>query len=185
LLSHARVLQDERSGLFSHGFNDATGRPNRVHWGRGQGWALLGLADTAPALPSESPARAEAVQRLGAQIAGLAATEAEPGVWHTVVDAPETYLEPSVGAFVALGVHRAIRAGLVGDEYDALVSRAMSTITAAVAPAGELLGVSDATPVGDDAAHYGARGRGVFPWGQGPALLALLEAGEAGDGRTG
>lgn len=176
LLTHARALQDARTGLFSHGFNDATGWPNRVHWGRGQGWALLGLADTAPALPPGSPAREEAVQRLAAQVAGLAATEAESGAWHTVVDAPETYLEPSVGAFVALGVGRALRAGLVGGGYRALVARARAAITDAVAPAGELAGVSDATPVGDDAAHYGARGRGVFPWGQGPALLALLEA---------
>lgn len=184
LLSHARVLQDERSGLFAHGFDDATGRANGVYWGRGQGWALLGLADTAEHLSLDHPARPEIRQRLAAQIAGLAATEARSGAWHTVVDAPETYLEPSVGAFVALGVGRAIRANLVGAGYGALAGCALATTIAGIAPTGELVGVSDATPVGEDAAHYGARGRGVFPWGQGPALLALLEAAGPGDARV-
>ncbi|MGN6673474.1 MAG: glycoside hydrolase family 88 protein [Thermomicrobiales bacterium] len=175
LLTHARVLQDDRTGLFSHGFDDAIGRANGIHWGRGQGWALLGLADTAAALPAGHPAQPEIGQRLAALVVGLAATEAAPGAWHTVVDAPATYFEPSVGAFVALGVGRALLHGLVAREYAPLVHRAWVATAAGIRPDGALAGVSDATPVGADAAHYGGRGRGVFPWGQGPALLAAIE----------
>lgn len=51
LLAHARILQDDRTGLFSHGFDDASGRPNGVFWGRGQGWALTSLLETLVALP--------------------------------------------------------------------------------------------------------------------------------------
>jgi len=114
LLSHARVLQDDRNGLFSHGFDDASDQPNGIFWGRARGWALLGLGDTLQALPGNHPARLEIAQRGRALAAGLRSTEAEPGCWHTVVDAPWTYVE-----------------------------------------------------------HYAQRGRGVFPWGQGAALLAL------------
>ncbi len=184
LLGHARVLQDERSGLFSHGFDDAAGRPNGVHWGRGLGWALLGLADTAHELPREHPAQAEIRQRLNALVEGLARTEAETGAWRTVVDAPETYIESSVGAFVALGVGRAVRHGLVPASWSSLADRAWEATAARIAADGSLPGVSDATPVGADAAHYGARPLGVFPWGQGPALLAAIERleSEAGHG---
>ncbi len=175
LLRHARVLQDERSGLFSHGFDDASGERNTVHWGRGQGWALLGLVDTLHNLPPEHPARAEATDRLHALVDGLASTEASPGAWHTVVDAPETYVESSVGAFVALGVGRGMRYGLLPDHWSALVERALAATLSNISPDGLLEGVSDATPVGANAAHYGARNRGSFPWGQGPALLALIE----------
>ncbi|MGH2533150.1 MAG: glycoside hydrolase family 88 protein [Thermomicrobiales bacterium] len=175
LLTHARPLQDERTGLFSHGFNDTEGRANGVFWGRGLGWALLGLVDTAAELPASHRARAEIGQRLIALVAGMAATEAAPGAWHTVVDHPETYLEPSVSAFVALGVGRAVRHGLAAAEYAALADRAWAATAAGFSADGALLDVSDATPVGADAAHYGARPRGVFPWGQGPALLAAIE----------
>jgi unsaturated rhamnogalacturonyl hydrolase len=175
LLGHARVLQTERSGLFSHGFDDATGRANGVHWGRGQGWALLGLVDTAANLPHRHPARGEIGQRLDGLVRGLAATEAALGVWHTVVDAPETYVESSVGAFVALGVGRAVRRGLLPTTWSALVDRSWEAVARRVSPDGDLEGVSDATPVGPNALHYGGRARGSFPWGQGPALLAAVE----------
>ena len=175
LLSHARVLQDERSGLFSHGFDDARGERNNVHWGRGQGWALLGLVDTLRHLPAEHPARAEATDRLEALVEALAATETDPGAWHTVVDAPDTYVESSVGAFVALGVGRGIRHGLLAAGWSPLADRAWAATRGHISDDGFLAGVSDATPVGPDAAHYGARNRGSFPWGQGPALLAAVE----------
>lgn len=175
LLGHARVLQDERSGLFSHGFDDAAGWPNGVHWGRGQGWALLGLIDTAANLPGGHPARDEIAQRLDRLMRGLAATEAETGTWHTVVDAPDTYLESSVGAFVALGAGRGMRVGLLPRTWSALADRSWQATVRRISVDGVLDGVSDATPVGPDAAHYGARGRGGFPWGQGPALLAAVE----------
>src|SRR5690606_41298336 len=41
----AAVLQDA-SGLFHHGYDVHARRPNGVHWGRGQGWALWGLVGT-------------------------------------------------------------------------------------------------------------------------------------------
>jgi rhamnogalacturonyl hydrolase YesR len=172
LLGHSRVLQDSSTGLFSHGFDDASGRANGVFWGRGQGWALLGLVETARILPDETEIR----DRLTAQVNGLVATESnDPGQWHTVVDHTETYLEPSVSAYVALGVGRAVRDGLISNEHWPLVTRALAATRAALDDYGALRGVSDATPVGHDAAHYAARPRGVFAWGQGAALLAVLE----------
>jgi unsaturated rhamnogalacturonyl hydrolase len=175
LLSNARVLQDEASGLFSHGFDDATGKPNRVHWGRGQGWALLGLVDTLHLLPEGSAGYAEICERLSALVAGLDRWEQEPGRWSTVVDRPETYRESSVSAFAALGVQRAMRWGLLDQDHAGMVQRAWDATLVQVAPTGELTGVSDATPVGADAAHYDARPLGSYPWGQGPALLAAIE----------
>jgi len=174
LVAHARVLQDERTGLFSHGFDDASGRPNQVFWGRGQGWALTGLLDTLVALPPEHPASAELRLRFTALVDSLATFEAGAGRWHTVVDAPETYVEASVGAFVALAVGDAVRDGLLdGLRYAPLAKRALEATRSAVDRVGALLGVSDATPVGSDVDHYARRPLGVFPWGQGPALLAL------------
>ncbi len=170
LLSHARILQDERSGLFAHGFDDQAGRANGVHWGRGQGWALLGLTDTLDHCPN-----AEIAQRLAALVAGLADTEANSGAWHTVVDDSKTYIEASVAAFVALGVGRAIKRAQVPQAYTPLAARALDAMRRGIDTDGRLQGVSDATPVGHTTADYGRRPCGVFPWGQGPALMALLE----------
>ncbi len=178
LLGHARVLQDDATGLFSHGFDDDAGAPNRVHWGRGQGWALLALVDTARNLPPGTPGRDEIVDRLQALVAGLARTEAGSGEWSTVVDVPATSIEASVPAFVALGVGRGLDSGLVDRQYRELFDHAWRTTRASIGDDGMLRGVSDATPVGADASHYDSRRTGVFPWGQGPALLAAIELNE-------
>lgn len=176
ILSHARVLQGD-DGLFSHGFDDATGRANQVRWGRGQGWALLGLTDTLEALPGAHSARAEIAQRLHGLAAGLARWEDGewPGRWHTVLDRSDTYIESSVGAFVALGIERAVARGHVPVAHRAMARRALVALAGFTTPDGAFGGTSDATPVGLDVAHYAARPRGVYPWGQAPALLALLE----------
>lgn len=176
ILSHAHVLQDQ-CGLFSHGFNDAIGEPNSIFWGRGQGWALLGLTDTLSNLPSNHPARPEINTRLHRLVAALAQSESlvSPGTWHTVVNQPDTYLESSVGAFVALGVGHAILHQFIDTKYQAMVNSASTRLPQLINPNGEMVGTSDATPVGADVAHYAQRRQGVFAWGQAAALLALMQ----------
>jgi unsaturated rhamnogalacturonyl hydrolase len=172
-LSRARLLQDS-TGLFSHGFDDAAGRANRVHWARGQGWALLGLVDTLAGVPDAASAgSAELRDRLRALLHALKLT-ADEGRWHTVVDVETTPFEASLSAFAALGIGRARRAGLIGSEHDDLADEGRQAALRALTPMGAFE-VSDATPVSSSVADYAARSTGVFPWGQGPFILMELE----------
>src|SRR5439155_8117305 len=103
---------------------------------------------------------------------------AEPGRWHTVVDAAETYLEPSVSAFVSLGVAQGVAQQRLPAAMLALAERALAATVSGIDAAGRFVDVSDATPVGSDKQHYTRRARGVYAWGQGPALLALVRSAE-------
>ena len=148
----ARTLQDQ-TGLFSHSFDVATGRANDVHWGRGQGWALHGMR-VVPAM-------------LGRQISLLTALarHESAGAWRTIVDDPDAPIEHSVSALVAA-------ADGIGPAWTPMRRRALAAAIAAL-DAGGGLPVSVATPArGRDT--YLDRVTGVFPWGQGPLLLALL-----------
>lgn len=166
LLEHLRVLQDE-SGLCSHGFDVRRGVANGVHWGRGQGWALLGLVGTLA-----HAADAEVSERLDALLEGLARHEHD-GTWRTVVDDPGAPHEASVSALVAAGVHGGLRDGVVDRRWEALGCRALAAAESALVCDG--LPVSTATPVGSPRT-YREPGTGVFPWGQGPLLLAWAAA---------
>jgi unsaturated rhamnogalacturonyl hydrolase len=152
-------LQDS-SGLFSHGFDVRTVTANGVHWGRGQGWALHGL------IAVEAPA---ATRRL---LSALAAVE-EDGRWRTIADDPAAPLENSVSALVAAGIRRGIASGRVDPLWKPLAERALAAAVAALDGDGGLP-VSAATPAGPPEVYL-ARPAGIFPWGQGPLLLALLE----------
>lgn len=167
----AAVLQDD-SGLFSHGYDVYAGQSNGVHWGRGQGWALWGLVS---ALAREHDATLSA--RLDVLVDALAEHEVE-GRWRTIVDDPSAPWEASVSALVAAGLLAGLQAGVVDPDAAGLAERALACARDE-ATDGALI-VSEATPVGTPVTYLSRRS-GVFPWGQGPLLVALaIEAGFKG-----
>jgi rhamnogalacturonyl hydrolase YesR len=154
----AAVLQDE-SGLFNQSYDVATGLANGVHWGRGQAWALYGLRAV-----RTDPAAAARLDRLTAALAPFE----HDGAWRSIVDDPDAPIDYSLSAMVAAAD------GVRPDDpqWIAIRQRALSAAVAALDGRGGLP-VASATPVGV-ARDYLGRDTGVFPWGQGPLLLALL-----------
>jgi unsaturated rhamnogalacturonyl hydrolase len=173
LLGYARTLQAD-SGLLFHGFERDCGRNGEL-WARGNGWALMGLVDTLALLPRTHAAWPELQQRTVALVDALARAQDASGLWHTVIDDPATYLESTLATMAAYAVSEGIRHGVIDASRHADMERkARAAMHAQVAPDGTLQRVSDATPVGARAV-YATRPFGVFPWGQGPLLLALCQ----------
>lgn len=162
---YAAALQ-RADGLFDHGYDVVADRGNGVAWGRGQGWALLGLVDTLEVV-RDAPLR----DRLGRLVEALARYERD-GRWGTVIDRPDAPVENSVGAYVGWAVGRAVTLGLVDSSYGELAERAYAATLSALTGGG--LEVSAATPVasGDS---YLRQPTGVYAWGQAPVLHALLD----------
>lgn len=159
------VLQGE-SGLFSHVFDVATGHANEVHWGRGQGLALYGLVETA----CVGAHRASLAARATALLTALARCE-DDGRWRAIVDDSSAPIENSVSVLVAYAVLAGVAAGVVDDRWSPMGERAL-------AAALEELDASVGLPVSPDPTTGPATGYlsgevGVYPWGQGPLLLAL------------
>ncbi|MDR7544885.1 MAG: glycoside hydrolase family 88 protein [Armatimonadota bacterium] len=180
ITAYIRVLLDQGTGLFCHGCDVATGRPNGIRWGRGNGWALLGLVDLLRFLPADHAGGEWLRSVVRRQLHALLRLQDPSGHWHTVLDRPDTYLETSVAAMMAWAVPQAVRLGLAGPETSgqqaplAAAARAYDAALSALDAQGNLTGVSEATPVGDLSA-YTRRPTGVFPWGQGPLLLAMAD----------
>jgi unsaturated rhamnogalacturonyl hydrolase len=180
---YVRLLQAE-SGLFDHFVLDGEPGTFGPGWGRGQGWALLGLLDvieTAERLDLDDAA-ATAVADLGAAANALvgAMTELQgpDGHWAAVVTDPGSGRESSTAAFMGDGFARAIRAGVVPVERRApvltAIEMAVAATRSALSAAGTLTDVSAAVMACTEPTHYSHVPRGfLVPWGQGPALLAL------------
>ncbi len=169
-----RLLQDERTGLCHHSYSCGHGWRGPL-WGRGQGWALLGLVDTLRALPAEIDGRVELTERLDRLTEALVACQDSSGQWHTVVDDESSYLETSVAAFFVAAVTSAVEGGLLGANFDKAVELAWTATASAVRPDGVLDGVSAETPTTlPPAAYRTVPTGGIYPWGQGPLVLAAL-----------
>ena len=175
LRTYAEVLWDPAAQLFVHGYDAAGKERSPVHWARGNGWALVGLVDVLEVLPPSSENAKFARRRARTLAQTLIGLQSDSGAWHTVLDDRTSPLEGSTSALFGFALTRARRMGFieVGDQADQCIDRAMRDVKDRVGASGALL-VSSATPVGTRST-YVDRDLGVFPWGQGPALLAITE----------
>lgn len=176
MLSYADALLDPAAGLFRHGFDSATGRQSCCSWARGNGWALHGLIDTLAELSPGFPGRSRLLDLLQTQAAELTRLQTASGLWHTILDDPGSPLENSTAAFFVSGLMCARRYGYLpaSRALDDCIKTGLQALYSAIGADGSLQ-VSYATPVGPRETYVNAP-TGVFPWGQGPLILAMLEA---------
>ena len=167
------LLQDTRTGLFWHFWLERTDATYGLGWGRGQGWALLGLLDVLEQLPPSNPAwprLADSVVRLAQ---ALRDHQHPSGHWPTLVQEPGSYLESSTALFVVTGFLRGIQLGVLDASAQTVASRAWNAGVAVVSDDGEVTEVSAAVWASTAQGHYRAVPTGfVVPWGQGPLLTA-------------
>ena len=173
---YIEALQKE-SGLFDHFvLRGVPGRTFGPGWGRGQGWALLGMLDVIEQL--ELPSDHDISRSAVALIDQMVSLQRPDGHWAVVITDPDSGDEPSTAAFMAAGFLRAHRMGLIeGQHYLDSVDRALDALARDVDEDGLLAGVSRAVMACTTASHYAFVPRGFnVPWGQGPLVLALCEA---------
>ena len=167
------VLVDARVPLLYHGFSETTGDHIGLLWGRGVGWAVLGLADTLAGMPEGISGRDALVANFRSMASALRDLQSENGHWHTILDHQEAYLESSIACFVCTAFFKGMRTSLLDRSFVECARRSWNALSGSMSETGQLL-VSEATPEGD-LASYQTLGLGVFPWGQGPALRAIQE----------
>jgi unsaturated rhamnogalacturonyl hydrolase len=187
ICGHIAALQDCKTGLFYHNYDEETGRRNGIHWARGNGWAILGLVRCLESLPpfhlGHSVIR-ESLRRLACTLVG--AQDPETSLWHNVVDHPETSFETSASLMIACALMRAGRLALLKPVAGTAGARAWLTLWRRVDPDGTVQGVSARTPPRGDVASYEARPTGGnYPWGQGSYLLAAAAWLETARGHNG
>jgi Predicted unsaturated glucuronyl hydrolase involved in regulation of bacterial surface properties, and related proteins len=174
LLNHARLLQDD-AGLFCHTYNVDTQTTDGVHWGRGQGWALMGLLETWKRLPDGFSGRDEIASRFRRCLEALEALQTPEGSWHTVVDDPESYTESSTAAFYVIAASQAITHGLIPRKHYTYIKRAWRAVENSFSGDGRYLGVSEDTWSGDKQYYRSVPKRSFSTWSQGAALAAIKE----------
>jgi unsaturated rhamnogalacturonyl hydrolase len=174
-LALVEVLQ-QPDGVFAHFFLERTGRTYGHGWGRGQGWALLGLLDVLEHLP---PAHA-AASRLRAALVRLAdaliATQEVDGHWPTPIADRTSFHETSTASFASAGLARGAALGLLDASVLPTAERAWRASLASVRPNGSTDGVSAALWASTAPSHYAGAPVGFqVPWGAGPFLVAATE----------
>jgi len=187
LEAHQRHLLDPSTGLFWHvAFIDKQAHSPCL-WARGNSWFSIAvpevMAEVARAGLRErfAPKIAPIERSLARQLNAVVELQDRSGLWHTIIDRADSYLEASAAGGFALALGRALRMDLGGldlararEAYE----RALAALCDKINRDGEFTGVSQQTPPGDFA-FYNSIELGTAPFGTGVCLMALSEALEA------
>ena len=117
-------------GLYAHIFFLEEGGANRIPWGRGNGWVLLALSEVLLLMP-ENYEGYQAVMKIYQEMAYgvLRHRDKEYGIWHQVVNNPESYLETSGSAMFITALARGIRNGWLKNTFKIDVVNAWEQLT--------------------------------------------------------
>ncbi|ELQ6148316.1 glycoside hydrolase family 88 protein [Cronobacter turicensis] len=177
-LLHVENLMDRETGLWFHGWNyEGCHNFANARWARGNSWVTIVIPDFLELMdwPERHSVRRYLTQVLERQAAALAACQDESGLWHTLLDDPDSYLEASATAGFACGLLKAVRKRYIGKAYAAVAEKAIKGVVANVSPQGELLQVSFGTGMGSDLDFYRQIPLTSMPYGQAMAILCLTE----------
>lgn len=175
ILGYKDLLFDEETGLYRHYWLERTARSYIDGWGRGQGWALLGLLDVARYV-NDDITGADVVKAEALALARrMLEYQCDDGNWHCMVHEAKSGPESSTAAFMATAFYRGIAAGLLPiDEFQDPAARAFDAMVKNLDADGNLLGVSAAVYAALQQEHYWHVPLDkIVPWGQGPVLTAI------------
>ncbi len=140
---HLRFMQQldlRKDGLYRH--QPATD----AAWGRGNGFAALGLAMTVSELPHSHPGYAHALQSYRQLMAALLPLQTRDGLWRNVVDHPGAYAEFSATAMIGFAMQHGLANGWIrGAAYRQAVDRAWVAINSRTSSSGSFIDVCEST----------------------------------------
>src|SRR5271157_3245841 len=187
LLVHQRHLQDSSTGLFWHVAYVEKNSHSPCLWARGNSWFSIAVPEVLDeiaraGLQTQLAGKIKsATGALARQLSAVIGLQDRGGLWHTVMDRGESYLEASATAGFALALGRALRSPVAGLDLGRAreaYERALGAICAKINDRGEFTGVSQQTPPGDFE-FYNSIELGTAPFGTGICLMVLAEALEA------
>lgn len=176
-LIHEKYLCDKVSGLWYHGWtfkekNNFAG----AFWGRGNCWITMAIPEFLEICDCNEAVKRLLVNTLREQVQSLRALQAENGMWHTLVDDADSYVEASATCGFAYGILRAVKDGLVDKSYLETAAKAVSPIMDCISEDGVVHQVSYGTPMGRTTRDfYKQIELKSMPYGQALAILFLME----------
>ena len=163
--------------VFMHGWVQGMTVHPEFHWARANGWAIMAMVELLDVLPEDHAGRSAIIDLLKKHVSGLATYQSGNGLWHQLLDRPDSYLETSATAIYTYCMAHAINKGWIdGVAYGPMVTLAWNAVATKVNNKGQVEGTCVGTGMGFDPAFYYYRPVNVYAaHGYGPVLLAGAE----------
>jgi rhamnogalacturonyl hydrolase YesR len=169
-------LFDPGKGLSTHAWFDLEKRRSIAYWGRANGWMAWGISEALLRVPNTHPRYARILELFRQQMEGLLRAQGQDGMWHQLLDHPETYEETSCTAMFVIAMARGVRNGWLGAGYLTAARLGWGGVRNRVAADGTVTGICQGTGVGSDLKFYETRKTPPHdPRGLGAVIMAGIE----------
>ncbi len=152
-------LADDTTGLYFHGWYMQRGENTPVRWGRANGWIIWATSEALMYMPKKHKDYKKILKIYRAHMEALAAVQAQSGMWHQVLDHPETFEESSCTAMFTLGMARGVRMGWLPKSYKEKALRGWEALQQKIADDGTVIDICRGTGIGNDVEFYETRKR--------------------------
>lgn len=114
MLAMDEVLRNRENNLYHQSLNFAG--PDKLsedHWGRGNGWAALALAELAAEMPEDHPRTAALRELFVTHMTACVRFQNAQGMWHQEMTVPDSYVETSGAGLILYAIGRGLEKGLL------------------------------------------------------------------------
>ncbi|MBT97289.1 MAG: hypothetical protein CL902_01510 [Dehalococcoidia bacterium] len=135
-------------GLFWHC------RPAAYYWGRGNGFAAMGLAETLTYLQQDHPDRQAITDMYTRLMESLRRLQHPSGMMNNVLDIPGSYLEFTATCMMGYSMARGIRLGFLSDDFRSAIDLAWQGVAERVDDVGNVVDGCASTGVQNNVREY-------------------------------
>jgi unsaturated rhamnogalacturonyl hydrolase len=169
-------LFDKKSGIAYHAWFDKRHQHSVAYWGRANGWMVWATSEALLHLPTTHADYKAVLDIYREQMKGLVHYQNQNGMWHQVLDHPESYEETSCTAMFTLALARGVLNEWIDKKYEDHVLRGWNAVKGRIAEDGTVAGICQGTSIGATLQYYFERKTPPHdPRGVGAVITAGIE----------
>ncbi len=155
--SFNNYIFDAAVGLYHHAYYNDANMNGVAHWGRCNGWVALAQVELLNNLPVDHPKRQELIKLLMRQVVGFSRYQDPSGMWHQVLDRPDSYPESSVTAMFVYTIAKAVNEGWIDKRFITIAQNGWDALAKKVTADGQVPDICIGTSIEEDIRYYYTR----------------------------
>jgi len=147
-------LFNQSNGLYYHCWYSDNEQNGVAHWGRCNGWIVMAEVELLKLLPESFDGKQDVINILQNHLIGLSRFQDKDGMWHQLLNKPDSYPESSSTAMFVYAVASAVNNGWIDKSYASVAKDGWEALLKKVTDKGELEGTCKGTGIKDNIKFY-------------------------------
>ncbi len=176
VLKYNKYLWCPEKQIYYHCYHTDNKEHGVAHWSRANGWIFMAQADLLSRMPENHPKRQAVIENFKQQASGIARYQEKNGLWHQLLDKPDSYEEVTGTSMFVFGLARGVKEGWLHPDFIYVAQQGLRGIMSKLSSQGDVTAICVGTGIMPSIQYYYNRPiQQNDPMGEGPVLRALVE----------